>query len=111
TGIGFIPAPVQVLSGRPKLNQEVPREVLRLDLTALFPPEAQEGGFVSAHDDPGVGAADKVAARSRIGPTYHNCFSCSVWPVWVYIARMGQDVKDENQAPLKRADPRGPRPS
>jgi hypothetical protein len=28
---------------------------------ALFPLEAQQGFFVLAHDDPGVGAADKVA--------------------------------------------------
>ena len=46
----------------PELDDEVAGEVLRLDLAALFPPEAEQGAFVVAHDDPGVRAADEVAA-------------------------------------------------
>ena len=38
------------------------REVLGLDLAALFPPQAEQGGLVVAHDDPGVRAADEGAA-------------------------------------------------
>ena len=35
--------------------------LLRLYFTAFFPPEPDEGGFIIAHDDPGVRAADEVA--------------------------------------------------
>ena len=38
----------------PELDDEVAGEVLRLGLAALLPPEAEQGGFVVAHDDPGV---------------------------------------------------------
>ena len=37
----------------------LPGQVLRLDVAPLFPPEAEEGGLVRAHDDAGVGAADE----------------------------------------------------
>jgi hypothetical protein len=37
-GIGLIPAPVQLLGRNPELNDEVARQVLRLDLAALFLP-------------------------------------------------------------------------
>ena len=46
----------------PKLDNEVARQVLRLDLAPLFPPKAEQGGLIVAHDDPGVRAADKIAA-------------------------------------------------
>ncbi len=61
-GIGLVPAPVEVLGGQAELDDEVAGEVLRLDLAALFPPQPQQGGLVIAHDDPGVRAADEVAA-------------------------------------------------
>ena len=38
TGIGLIPAPVQVLGRKPELNDEIARQVLRLDLATLFLP-------------------------------------------------------------------------
>ena len=66
-GIGFVPAPVEVLGDDAELDDEVAGQVLRLDLAALFPPQPQQGGLVIAHDDPGVRAADELAA-SRIGP-------------------------------------------
>jgi hypothetical protein len=50
-----------------KLNDEVAGEVLWLDLAAFLPPEAEEGGFVGAHDDAGVRAADETAPPCRIG--------------------------------------------
>jgi hypothetical protein len=62
TGIELIPAPVQVLRREPELDDEVTREVLRLDLAALLPPEPDQRRLVLAHDDPSVGAADEVAA-------------------------------------------------
>jgi hypothetical protein len=64
TGIGLVPVPVQVLGRYPKLDNEVAGQVLGLDFAPLFPPEAEEGGFIVAHNDPGVRAADKVATIS-----------------------------------------------
>jgi hypothetical protein len=43
------------------LDDQVAGKVLRLDFAPLFLPEAEEGGFVAAHDDASVGAADKGA--------------------------------------------------
>ena len=38
-GIGFIPAPIQVFRRKTELDHEIARQVLWLDLAALFPPE------------------------------------------------------------------------
>ena len=57
--------PVEGLGHDPELDDEVAREVLRLDFAPLLPPEAEQGRFVVAHDDPGVRAADEIAAVSR----------------------------------------------
>ena len=46
-------------------------QVLGLGLAALFPPEAQQGRLVGAHDDVGVGAADEVTAMNRRLILYH----------------------------------------
>src|SRR5262249_2473166 len=62
TSIALVPAPVQVLGHHPKLDNEIARKVLWLDLTPLFLPESDKGGLVSAHDDPGIRPADEVAA-------------------------------------------------
>jgi hypothetical protein len=43
------------------LDDQIARKVLRLYFPTLFPPEPDEVGFIIAHDDPGVGAADKIA--------------------------------------------------
>ena len=61
-GVALVPGAIEVLGGRPQLHDEVAGEVLGLDLAALFPPEADQGRFVAAHDDPGVRAADEGAA-------------------------------------------------
>ena len=66
-GIGLVPAPVEVLGRDTKLDDEIAGKVLRLDFTALFPPQPDESGLIVAHDDPGVRAADEIAAlRTRI---------------------------------------------
>ena len=62
TCIGLVPAPVQLLSGQAELDDEVAREVLRLDLPAFFPPKPQQSVLVVPHDDPGIRAADEGAA-------------------------------------------------
>ena len=61
-GVALVPDPIEGLGHDAELDNEVAGEVLRLDLTAFFPPQPQEGCLVIAHDDPGVRAADKVAA-------------------------------------------------
>ena len=61
-GIGLIPAPIEVLCHHSELDDEIAGQVLRLDLAALFPPEPEQRRLVIAHDDPGVRAADEVAA-------------------------------------------------
>src|ERR1019366_3823392 len=66
TGISLVPEPIEILSGLAELDDEVGGQVLRLGLPALFPPEAEQGGLVVAHDDPGVGAADEVAAAKAL---------------------------------------------
>jgi len=58
-GIGLIPVPIEVLRHRPELDKEVARQVLRLDLAALFAPEPDEGPLIVTHDDPGIRAADE----------------------------------------------------
>ena len=64
-GIALVPVPVEVLGHGAELDDQVAREVLGLDFAALFPPEPEQGGFVVAHDDPGVRAADEGAAVGR----------------------------------------------
>src|SRR5450756_2541115 len=61
-GIALVPEPVEILGDPAELDDEVGGEVLGLDLAALFLPEAEQGGLVVAHDDPGVGAADEAPA-------------------------------------------------
>src|SRR5215469_18787346 len=78
SGIGLIPAPVQVLSRNAKLDDEIAREVFRLHLAALLPPEPEEGGFVVSHNNAGVRAADEVTTGTfRLFPQgrFHGFFS------------------------------------
>ena len=62
TGVLLIPAPVEVFGDPPELNDQDARKIGRGGLTALFSPETVEGLFVLAHDDPGIRAADELAA-------------------------------------------------
>ena len=55
---------VEGFGDHPKLDDEVGGQVLGLDLAALFPPQADQGIFVVAHDGPGIRTAD-VAAPMR----------------------------------------------
>ncbi len=60
-GVALVPVPVEGLGHEAELDDEVAGQVLRLGLAPFLPPEAEEGGLVAAHDDPGVGAADEAA--------------------------------------------------
>jgi hypothetical protein len=60
-GIAFVPLAIEVLGRDSELDDQVSGKVLRPDLAPLFLPKADQGLFVLAHDDAGVGAADEVA--------------------------------------------------
>jgi hypothetical protein len=70
-GVPLVPEPIELLSDVPELDDEVARQVLRLNFTPLFAPEPEQRGFVVAHDDPGVRAADESAAVGRIESRTH----------------------------------------
>jgi hypothetical protein len=63
-GVALVPDPIEVLGGEAELDDEVAGEILRAGLAALFLPQADQGLLVLPHDDPGIGATDKVAAIS-----------------------------------------------
>src|SRR5271169_5758385 len=64
-GIGLIPASIELLRRKPKLDDQIPRQVLRLDLAPLLPPQPDQGLLVGAHDDPSVRATDKMPSLHR----------------------------------------------
>jgi DNA-binding XRE family transcriptional regulator len=69
--IGLKPSAVEVFGHHPELNDEIPREILRLNFPALLLPEAKECSFIAAHDDSGVGAANKatpIQPAEGLGP-------------------------------------------
>jgi hypothetical protein len=51
-----IPAAIELLGGKPELDNKVAGQVLRLDLATLFSPEPDQGRLIIAHDNPGIGA-------------------------------------------------------
>jgi hypothetical protein len=61
-GVALVPSTVERLGGDAELDDEIVAQILRLGLAALFLPQADQRRLVPAHDDPGVRAADKVAA-------------------------------------------------
>src|SRR5262245_20501476 len=61
-GDALIPGAVEPFGCRPELHDEVAGEVFRLRLAPFFAPQADQGGFIVAHDDAGVGTTDEGAA-------------------------------------------------
>ena len=59
-GLALIPGPIELLGHQPELDDQLARQIGRLDLAALFLPQPDQGRLVAAHDDAGVGAADEV---------------------------------------------------
>jgi hypothetical protein len=80
---GWPPQAVEGFGGQAELDDKVAREVHRLDLAALFAPEAEQGALVIAHDDPGIRATDEMAATDRLRPHvyFHRLF------LWVRLVR------------------------
>src|SRR5262249_21950941 len=73
----------ELLGGGPKLHDEVAGNVLRLNLAPLLAPKADQSRLVAAHDNPGVGAADKssavrVEALDRVAHDFAPCHGPSV---------------------------------
>ena len=64
-GIAFVPMAVEGLGHKAELDDEVAGQVLRLGLAPFLAPEADQGGFVAAHDDLGIRAADKRPALDK----------------------------------------------
>src|SRR6516164_3379355 len=62
TRVALVPGSIEFLCRCPKLHDEVPREVLRLGLTAFLAPEANERRLIVAQDNPGIRSADEGAA-------------------------------------------------
>ena len=73
TGIELVPAPIEVLGREAKLDDQIAGQVLGLDLAALFPPQPDQCRLVRAHDDPGIGAADKAATIGLSGFRHCGC--------------------------------------
>jgi hypothetical protein len=63
-GIGLIPPSVQVLSRDTKLDDEITRQVLRLNFAPLLPPETEKGGLVVAHNNVSLGPPYEVTTFS-----------------------------------------------
>ena len=120
SGIGLIPAPVQVLSRNTKLDDEIARQVFWLDLAPFFLPEPEQGGFIVAHDDPGVRAADEIAAGAlKLFPhgRFHSFFSTKMLPIrwstgrgtnsamWHYHASSAKATVNELSDPSRPSTP------
>ena len=71
-GVVLEPMAVEGLGRDPKLDDQVRGEVLGRDLAAFFPPEADKCGFIIAHDNAGVKAANEVAAIGRLELPTHE---------------------------------------
>jgi hypothetical protein len=61
-GIAFVPMAVEGFGHKAELDDEVAGQVLRLGLAPFLLPQADQGCFIAAHDDPGIRAAYKVPA-------------------------------------------------
>ena len=77
-GVALEPMPVEGFSHEPELDDEVAGQVLRLGLAPFLAPQAHQGGFIVAHDDAGVGAADEAAPADGLAKSYFN--GCHLHP-------------------------------
>src|SRR6266436_6324534 len=58
-GVSLVPGAIELLGRHPELHNKVARQIFRLGLAAFLAPQVQHSGFIIAHDDPGVRAADE----------------------------------------------------
>jgi hypothetical protein len=62
TRVYFVPAAVEIFRNQSELDDQYARQIEGIRFTAFFAPQAQKGFLVLAHDGPGIGAADELAA-------------------------------------------------
>ena len=60
-GIALVPGAVELLGAVPSCTMRLPDRSSGSASPRFLAPEADQGGFIAAHDDPGVGAADESA--------------------------------------------------
>jgi hypothetical protein len=61
-GVALVPEPVELLGRDSELDDKIAGAILRLNLTSFLLPETEEGGFIMAHDNSGIRAADEGTA-------------------------------------------------
>jgi hypothetical protein len=54
------------------LDNEIVREILRLDLAAFLLPEPQQSEFIVPHNNPSIRAADERAPVDNFGHAIHD---------------------------------------
>jgi hypothetical protein len=77
-GIGLVPAPIEILGGKPELDHQIAGQVFRLYLTALLPPQPNQRRLITPHDDPGIRTANKP--RRSAPDLFHMIFFISLLP-------------------------------
>jgi hypothetical protein len=65
-GVALMPGAIELLGRGSELYDEVAGQVLRLDLAPFLAPQADQGCFIAAHDDPRVRAANERAAVDKL---------------------------------------------
>ena len=58
--VALEPMPVEGFGHDSELDGQIARKILGFRFAALLAPQADEGGFVLAHDDAGIRAAEKL---------------------------------------------------
>src|SRR5262245_55852739 len=76
-GGALVPGAIELLGCPSELHDEIGREVLRFGLAPFLAPQADQRGFITAHDDAGVRAADEGAAFRTDAFRHDNLLDCS----------------------------------
>ena len=50
-GVALVPVAVEAFGHGPELDDEIARQVLRLDVASFLAPQPQQGGLIVTHDD------------------------------------------------------------
>ena len=91
TGVGLVPAPVHLLGRKTEQDEEIAGEVLGLDFAAFFAPKPQDGSFMVAHNNSGVGPADEVATLDRFSSLRKSLnVASSVLCQFVFVQRTNE---------------------
>ena len=69
-GIALVPGAIELLSRYSRAARSGCRRGPQGSLAPFLPPKLDEGRFIAAHDNPGVGAADKEASILHGDPPF-----------------------------------------